>query len=191
MSEIPTASFIKKTTLREEAVETIRFLLIASVVIIPFRMFIAQPYIVSGSSMSPTFETGQYIIVDELSYHLGDPVRGDVVIFKYPLKQTDQFIKRVVGIPNETITIRGKTVSIKKEDGSEIILEEPYVAYSKYDTIEKILGPDEYFMMGDNRSGSSDSRTWGPVQRGLIVGKAFLRLLPITKINTLPGQVRY
>ncbi len=182
----------KNNTFREEVWETIRFLFVALIIVLPVRIFIAQPFIVSGASMDPTFANGQYLIVDELSYHLGDPMRGDVVIFRYPKNPKQYFIKRVIGLPGETIVVNGKgQVSIKDKDGKILLsLNEPYVAFTKDEKIERALLPEEYFMMGDNRAGSFDSRAWGPVKRDLIVGKAFLRLFPLTSIDVLPGQYR-
>lgn len=182
----------QRNTFREEVWETVRFLFIALAIVLPVRVFIAQPFIVSGASMDPTFANGQYLIVDELSYHLGDPSRGDVVIFKYPKNPKQYFIKRVIGLPGETVVVnRNGQVFIKDKDGKTVLtLEEPYVAYTKDDKIERTLLPGEYFMMGDNRAGSFDSRAWGPVERDLIVGKAFLRLFPLTTIDILPGQFR-
>ncbi|OHA79179.1 MAG: signal peptidase I [Candidatus Yonathbacteria bacterium RIFCSPHIGHO2_01_FULL_44_41] len=164
----------------------------ALAIVIPIRVFIAQPFIVSGASMDPTFKDKQYVIVDELSYHIGDPARGDVVIFKYPKNPKQYFIKRVIGLPEETILVDGKgRVFIKNKDGKiALTLNEPYVAYPKDDSMERILKVGEYFMMGDNRAGSFDSRAWGPVNRDLIVGKAFLRLFPVSTIDILPGQYR-
>lgn len=182
----------KNSSFREEAWETFRFLCIALLIVVPIRLFIAQPFIVSGASMDPTFHDKQYLIVDELSYHLGDPVRGDVAIFKFPKDLKKYFIKRVIGLPGETVFIDNKgNVSIKDKDGNIVLtLNEPYVVYTKNDPVERALGAGEYFMMGDNRAGSFDSRAWGPVNRDLIVGKAVLRLFPLSTIDVLPGQFR-
>ncbi|MBI5799061.1 MAG: signal peptidase I [Candidatus Yonathbacteria bacterium] len=182
----------KKHSFREEAWETSRFLLVALAIVVPIRLFIAQPFIVSGASMDPTFKDKQYLIVDELSYNIGDPARGDVVIFKYPKNQKQYFIKRVIGLPGETVLVDGQGKVFIKDENGEIVLtmNEPYVAYPKDDSVERTLNPGEYFMMGDNRAGSFDSRAWGPVDRNLIVGKAFLRLFPFTTIDVLPGQFR-
>ncbi len=182
----------KRHSFREEAWETVRFVLIALAIVIPIRMFIAQPFIVSGASMDPTFASGQYLIVDELSYRLNDPSRGDVVIFKYPANPKQYFIKRLIGLPGETVLVneRGE-VSIKDASGkTTLTMKEPYVEFTKSDRVEQILGDDEYFLMGDNRAGSFDSRIWGPVKRDLIVGRAFLRLFPVSKVDILPGEYR-
>lgn len=182
----------KKNSFRQEAWETVRFLLIAFAIVIPLRIFVAQPFIVSGASMDPTFHNGQYVIVDELSYNIGNPVRGDVVIFKYPKNPSQYFIKRVIGLPGETVIIDNQGhVSIKDANGNlSLTLKEPYVLYPKDETAERSLKNGEYFVMGDNRAGSFDSRAWGPVPRKMIVGRAFLRLFPITTIGILPGEFR-
>jgi len=182
----------KNYSFRDEAWETFRFLCIAIVIVVPIRLFIAQPFIVSGASMDPTFKDRQYLIVDELSYHLDDPLRGDVAIFKYPKNPKQYFIKRVIGLPGETVVVNGQgQVFIKDIDGNiTMTLSEPYVEHMKDDSVELKLGQNEYFMMGDNRSGSFDSRSWGAVDRELIVGKAFLRLFPLTEADILPGQFR-
>lgn len=182
----------KNYSFRDEAWETFRFLCIAIVIVIPIRIFIAQPFIVSGASMDPTFKDKQYLIVDEISYHLDDPLRGDVAIFKYPRNPKQYFIKRVIGLPGETVAVNGQgQVFIKDIDGNiTMTLSEPYVEHMKDDSVELKLGQNEYFMMGDNRSGSFDSRSWGAVDRELIVGKAFLRLFPLTEADILPGQFR-
>ncbi len=153
------------------------------------RTFIAQPFVVSGASMQPTFETGEYLIVDQLSYELSNPHRGDVIIFKYPLIPTRFFIKRVIGLPGETIKITGEKVEIK-EVGSDtfMTLDEPYIELTKDSLTELTLASDEYFVMGDNRQASLDSRTWGPLKESFIVGRAFVRLFPITKVDFLPGN---
>lgn len=182
----------KNHSFREELWETFRFLCIALIIVIPIRIFVAQPFIVSGASMDPTFKDKQYLIVDELSYHLGDPVRGDVVIFKYPKNPKQYFIKRVIGLPGETVFINKEgQVSIKDREGAVVLaLDEPYVIFHKDGPVERTLKTGEYFMMGDNRAGSFDSRSWGPVDRNLIIGKAFLRLFPVQEIDILPGQFR-
>ncbi len=182
----------KKNSFRQDAWETVRFLLIAFAIVIPIRIFVAQPFIVSGASMDPTFRNGQYLIVDELSYNIGKPSRGDVAIFKYPKNPSQYFIKRVIGLPGETVAIDDQGhVSIKDASGTTTLaLSEPYVEYPKDEAAQRTLGPDEYFVMGDNRAGSFDSRAWGPVPRNLIVGRAFLRLFPVSALGVFPGQFR-
>ena len=172
--------------------ELIRFAIIAVAIVLPIRIFIAQPFVVSGSSMVPTFLDGEYLIVDEISYRLGEPERGDVVIFRYPKDPTKFFIKRVIGLPNETVDVDGNEVTIfNKENEQGVILDQPYLRSVSGVKTHTVLDSDEYFVMGDNRSGSSDSRVWGPVERKFIVGRAFLRLLPINEIKLMPGEYEY
>lgn len=182
-----------KNSFREEALETVRFLIIALIIVVPIRLFIAQPFIVSGASMDPTFANNQYLIVDELSYRLGDPVRGDVAIFKFPKNPKQYFIKRIIGVPGDTVQIDnvGLVTITNKAEKISLVLNETYVERKAGGTVERTLKENEYFMMGDNRAGSFDSRSWGPVNRNLIVGKAFLRLFPLTEVDVLPGQFRY
>ncbi len=171
-------------------VEIIRFTLIALLIVVPIRIFIAQPFIVQGASMDPTFETGQYLIVDQLTYRFDTPQRGDVVVFRYPKDTSKFFIKRVIGLPGDSITIDRTTVTIKNADHPEgFTLEEPYVQEMRPDAVmEETLGEHEYFVMGDNRNASSDSRVWGVLRDNLIIGRALVRLLPITKTDILPGK---
>lgn len=171
-------------------VEIIRFTLVALLIVIPVRIFIAQPFIVQGASMSPTFETGQYLVVDQLTYRLEEPKRGDVIIFRYPKDQSKFYIKRIIGIPGDTVMIDGTVVSIKNSDHPDgIVLDEPYVQEMKPDTtLSETLGDHEYFVMGDNRNASSDSRIWGVLRDNFIIGRAFIRLLPLNTLGIFPGE---
>lgn len=170
-------------------VELLKFVVIAVAIVVPVRLWIAQPFIVSGASMEPTFDTGQYLIIDELSYHLRAPERGDVVIFRYPRDPSEFFIKRIIGLPGETVHVDVDSVSVTKTDGSTEVLSEPYlVNIGNGITENTALGPNQYFVMGDNRPDSSDSRFWGPVSKDELVGRALVRLLPVSAIDMLPGR---
>lgn len=159
--------------------ELVKLALIAVVIVIPFRLYVAQPFVVDGASMDPTFHTGEYLIVDELTYHFRAPERGSVMIFKYPKDPSKYFIKRVIGLPGETVTLDHGQVSIVNAEHPEgITLTEPYIEFPKDDSSSYVLGADEYFVMGDNRAGSADSRLWGPVPKGNIIGRPILRLWP-------------
>jgi len=170
--------------------EIIRFSLIALIIVLPIRLFVAQPFIVSGASMETTFSTGEYLIVDQLTYHFEEPNRGDVIIFRYPKDTSKFFIKRIIGLPGDTLEIDGHTVTITNEtypDG--FTLNETYILNVKpIGTLTETLGENEYFVMGDNRDASSDSRSWGVLQRDKIVGRAFIRLFPFSNLQLLPGN---
>lgn len=167
--------------------ELVKLVVIAVVIVIPFRLFIAQPFIVDGASMDPTFENSQYLIVDELTYHFNTPQRGSVLIFKYPRDPKKFFIKRVIGLPNEQVVINnGQVTIINAENPNGLKLNEPYVVYKKEDSHSVKLGENEYFVMGDNRAGSSDSRYWGPVPEENIVGRPIFRVWPL---NLWPGSL--
>jgi signal peptidase I len=171
--------------------EILKFTFIALIIVIPVRTYIAQPFIVSGPSMNPTFGDRQYLIVDEISYRFEDPSRGDVIVFKYPGNPKLYYIKRIIGLPNETVSVKsGKVTILNKENPEGIELDDSYVAEGHHtsETFEIKLGADEYFVMGDNRNESSDSRMWGNLNRKFIVGRPFLRLLPLSKISIFPGK---
>ncbi len=178
--------------------ELIQIVVISFVIIIPFRLYIAQPFLVSGPSMDDTFANGQYLIVDELTYQFRGPTRGEVVIFHYPLDTKKYFIKRIIGLPGETVEIKKDVVTICQADcatdKNKFSLTEPYIKQSNQGPLRQdslvTLKADEYYVLGDNRAVSSDSRIWGPVKTNLITGRPFLRLLPLTKINLFPGQVK-
>jgi signal peptidase I len=183
----------KKPEKENFVTEIFKYALLALIIVIPFRMYVAQPFIVSGASMSPTFETGQYLIIDQLSYHFEDPHRGEVIIFRFPGDPSKFFIKRLIGLPGETVELRGEDIFIRNtETGEEFMLDEPYLngVELKGDFLTVTLEEGEYFVMGDNRTASSDSRMWGPVPERLIVGRALLRLLPIDQLQFFPGEYK-
>ncbi len=167
--------------------ELFKVALIALVIVAPIRYFLFQPFIVSGESMSPNFESGDYLIVDEISYRFSTPQRGDVIVFNFPKNTKERFIKRVIGLPGETVDITNGQVEIVK-DGKTINLSEKYLP-SNIKTEpdrEDNLKTDEYFVMGDNRQYSYDSRSWGVVPKANIIGKAFLRILPVAALSEIP-----
>jgi signal peptidase I len=179
----------------ESWIDVLRFAIIALLIVIPIRMYIAQPFIVSGSSMVPTFQDGEYLIVDEISYRLDEPKRGDVIVFRYPNNPSRFFIKRVIGLPNETVSIHTDTIMIFNEDHADgFVLDEWYLD-DMTNTLPSntitTLSDEEYFVMGDNREASSDSRIWGALHKRYIIGKAFLRLFPVTNIGIHPGRALF
>lgn len=159
------------------------------------RFFIAAPYIVDGSSMEPTFSGFHYLIINKLVYDISSPRRGDVVVFDLPQDTGRSLIKRVIGLPDETVRIDGSGVSIvNNEHPKGFVISEPYINPSNAsvgDRLEVTLGPGEYFVLGDNRRVSSDSRFWGKLPRADITGRVDLRLFPFNKIGALPGESRY
>jgi signal peptidase I len=139
--------------------------------------------------MEPTFLNGQYLIVDELTYHFNAPKRGEVIIFRYPKDPSEFFIKRIVGLPGETVMVRNGQVEIKKVDGTIMPLNEPYVVnLGNGPDADYPVAQNEYFVMGDNRPESSDSRSWGLLPRNDIIGRAFIRLLPFSTAGIFPGS---
>ena len=171
--------------------EVVKFSLAALLIVLPIRYFVAQPFIVSGASMEPTFGSGEYLIIDELTYRFEPPRRGEVIVFRYPQDPSKFFIKRIVGLPGETVELRGTAIYIRNAalpDGFKI--DQPYLGegYGREDYLTATLGEGEYFVLGDNRGASSDSRVWGALPADDIVGRAFVRLLPLTRIDLLPGD---
>ncbi len=173
---------------RESIWEALKFALITIAIVIPVRAYVAQPFIVSGASMVPTFENGEYLVIDELSYLFREAKRGEVVIFRYPKDPSKFFIKRVIGLPGERLELSPAGVTIISEEGEPFTLAEPYLTTQSLPTQTVKLAADEYFVMGDNRAASLDSRAWGPVETDLIKGRVFLRLLPVSRLALLPGQ---
>lgn len=163
--------------------EVLEVALIAVVSVFLVRTFLVQPFLVSGESMSPNFSDGDYLLIDELTYRFREPNRGEVVVFRYPGdEKVTYFIKRVIGLPGETVTIKNGAVYISSGGDTEgFLLDERYlsdrVITSGDETIK--LAEDQYFVLGDNRSFSFDSRTWGLLGEDEIVGLARLRLWPL------------
>lgn len=168
--------------------EFVRYAIIAILIVVPFRIFVAQPYIVSGSSMDPTFKDADYLVVDQLSKRFEELKRQSVIIIRYPKDPSKFFIKRLIAFPNEKVEIKNGDVTVFNDTNPEgITINDSYVVYKKYDNYSVQLGEDEYFVMGDNRAGSSDSRAWGPVPKKYIIGRPIMRLIPLNKMEVFPG----
>lgn len=168
------------STIKDFFIELLQVVVVALAIIIPVRYFFIKPFYVKGASMEPTFQDREYLVIDEISYRFNDPLRGDVVVFKYPRDPKQFFIKRIIGLPGETIQITGGQVLVNGE-----VLIEPYLdsgTETKNDRIET-LQAEEYFVLGDNRSFSLDSRTFGPLTKEFIVGKTWIRGWPFNKFT--------
>lgn len=187
---LKTVAKTDQVTVKEMVVDTIRFALISLAIVLPIRMFVAQPFLVHGASMDPTFADGDYLIVDQISYRFQKPQRGDVIIFKYPKDKSKFFIKRIIGLPGEEVTVNNNEISIKSPIYGPVDFKEDYIKNRDIfpRNINTKLADDEYFVMGDNRPASSDSRDWGPLKRNLITGQVLVRLLPISHAEIKPGQ---
>lgn len=156
------------------------------------QAFVVRPFIVSGSSMDPNIKDGQYLIVDEISYKFHEPQRGDIIVFKAPPEPTKYYIKRIIGLPGDTVSINGTAITITNaEHPNGFTLSENFITHPENDTMTVKVPAGSYFVMGDNRSGSYDSRAWGMLPAVNIRGRALLRLLPLSTIDYLPAKVTY
>lgn len=169
------------------ALRIAKYTLVALVIITPIRIFVAQPFIVQGASMTPTIDPREYLVIDQISYRMEEPRRGDVIIFRYPLDPQVYYVKRIIGLPREKVEIRAGVVSIEDANGARKTLAEPYAAGMGADSVTTTLREGEYFVMGDNRAASSDSRVWGPLQERYIIGRALARLYPLNEMTLFPG----
>ena len=166
--------------------EILEIVLIAVLVVVGVRYFLVQPFLVDGASMEPNFHTGDYILINELTYRIKDPQRGEIVVFHYPGNEKTYFIKRIIGLPGEKVEIKdGKVYIFNEKNPDGFLLSEPYLPADLKTTADKIvsLGSSEYFVMGDNRNASFDSRQWGPLSRSEIVGSVWVRLWPLNQVS--------
>lgn len=167
---------------------------IVFVVAFLLRYFVIQPFLVDGQSMMPNYHHKEYILTEKLSYLLGQPKRGDVIVFRYPRNPSVSYIKRVIGLPGETVRITNNAITvINSTQPNGYILTEEYIPNdfqtltynngNSKESYEKTLQEQEYFVMGDNREHSSDSREWGPLPKSFITGRAWLTLMPLDRIG--------
>lgn len=174
---------------KESWVDFVRFAALAAAIVIPIRLFIAQPFVVSGASMVPTFDSGHYLIIDEVSFRFEEPKRGEVVVFRFPPEPSKFLIKRIAGLPGETVEIQGDSVIIKDKAHPQGFLWQQGEIHSRGRRAAQTvtLGDNEYFVLGDNRDESADSRLWGPLKRSDIIGRPLIRLFPLADIGLFPG----
>ncbi|MDO8555385.1 MAG: signal peptidase I [bacterium] len=170
--------------------EFVKFFVVAALIVVPLRLWVAQPFIVRGASMEPTYENGEYLVVDEFSYHFRSPQRGEVIVFRFPEDTSKIFIKRIIGLPGEKVEILDNQIHIYNKDFTNgFLLKESYIGeFNAMITADMaiILNSDEYFVLGDNRPASSDSRLWGSLKQNLIIGRTWLRLFPFNRISVFP-----
>lgn len=163
--------------------EIVEVALIAVISVLIIRNFLVQPFLVYGSSMEPNFHNNDYLLIDEISYRFKKPERGEVVVFKYPGDESYYYIKRIIGLPGEEVQIKNGKVEIFNQNfPNGFALDESYIPLGLETTgkEEKIkLGEGQYFVLGDNRKFSFDSRGWGSLNEKEIIGVVRLRLWPL------------
>lgn len=171
--------------------ELLKIVVISLLIIVPLRYFLFQPFIVRGDSMEPNFQDGEYLIIDEITYDISKPKRGDVIVFRFPGDTSQFYIKRIIGLPSETIEIEsGRIIIYNEAEKNGVQIDEDNYLGMDIDTPGNMrveLANDQYFVLGDNRHASSDSRGWGPLNKDYIVGKSWLRAFPfdrMIKFNT-------
>jgi signal peptidase I len=173
--------------------ETAKVVIIALVIILPIRYYLVQPFFVKGQSMFPTFHDKEYILVDKWTYRTSKPQRGEVVVFRAPTNPNDFFIKRIVGLPGERVVVESDSIRIyNAEFPNGFTLDEATYLPDSYFTagmIDRTLEAEEYFLFGDNREHSSDSRAFGPVTKDAFAGAAWLRLWPLDRIGFIEDTV--
>jgi len=145
-------------------------------------IFLVQPHRVQGVSMHPSFENGELLLTEKVSYRLSAPNRGDIIVFEAPIERKADFIKRIIGIPGDTITIRDGSVYI-----NSMKLDENYIMGNTEGNKTLVLGESEYFVLGDNRAASSDSRVFGPIKKNTIRGKVWVVYWPLVKSGSFKG----
>lgn len=173
--------------------DLVKVVCISLAIIIPIRYFLIQPFYVNGASMEPSFYDHEYLIIDEISYRFSEPQRGDIVVFKYPNDPEQFFIKRIVALPGETIEIKDGYVFIYDINNQKSLLDEyDYLSPGlKTNGNRKWqLEENQYYMLGDNRQHSLDSRSFGPVSGELIVGKVWFRGWPLDRVKVF-DEVAY
>jgi len=172
--------------------EIVEVAVIAIVSVLIIRNFLVQPFLVNGASMEPNFHNNDYLIVDEISYRFKEPQRGEVVVFKYPGDEKYFYIKRIIGLSGEEVEIKdGKIIVFNKEFPDGFILSEPYLPNNLITSGNKRvkIDDDKYFVLGDNRNFSFDSRSWGLLDKKEIVGITRLRLWPLNKVMAFEKPV--
>ena len=164
--------------------ELLKIAVLAGIAIGLVRYFLFKPFYVKGQSMEPNFEERDYLIIDELSYRFREPNRGDVVVFEYS-PTSDFFLKRIIGLPGERVKVESNKVIIYNEENPQgMVLGEDYLIEETSGSTTVTLGTEQYFVMGDNRDASFDSRRFGAVDGSDIVGRVWVRGWPFSRVST-------
>lgn len=165
--------------------EIAQIAVLALVIILITRHFLILPFIVKGASMEPNFHDNEYLIVDEVTYRLREPERGEIVVFHPPTSEKQYYIKRIIGLPKERVEVKDGKVTIYSDTyPSGVVLQEEYLTETTNGSDSVTLGPDQYYVMGDNRNASLDSRSFGALPEKNIIGRVWIRGLPLEKAGT-------
>lgn len=161
--------------------EVVKVVAMALIIVVVVKHFLFQPFYVKGASMEPNYEDHEYLIIDELTYRFRDPARGEVVVFRYPNDPSQYFIKRVIGLPGDSIVVNSQGIIL-----NGVVFDESVYLSADVSTVGNVditLSPDQYFVMGDNRQSSLDSRIFGPIDRSDIVGRTWFRAWPFNRLT--------
>lgn len=171
--------------------EIIKTVIVILVIALVIRTFLIQPFVVDGNSMEPTFHNAEYLMVEKVHYTLSTPQRGDIIVFKYPLNPSLNYVKRVIGLPGDRVVIaNGKVVIFNNDHTEGLTLDETYLSASQLTRVNGdgrerswVVAPDSFFVMGDNRDHSDDSRSWGLVPKANVVGKVWVTVYPVNEFG--------
>ncbi|OGL88531.1 signal peptidase I [Candidatus Uhrbacteria bacterium RIFCSPLOWO2_02_FULL_51_9] len=169
--------------------ELIKVAVLAGITIGAVRYFIFKPFVVHGASMAPNFYENEYLIIDEVSYRFKEPARGDIVVLRNPHKKEEFFLKRVIGMPGERIMVRDSQVFLAKDKNTApVALQEAYLPSREFTpgSVDITLQENEYYVLGDNRDASLDSRIFGPIPGDSIIGRVLLRGWPFDRAQRFP-----
>jgi len=170
--------------------ELIKVVILAGITIVIVRHFLFKPFYVKGESMDPTYMEKDYLIINQFSYKIfrQEPERGEVIVFRAPIQQKDFYLKRIIGLPGERVKVEeGKVIVYNEDHPQGIVIEEDYLVETTPGSSSVTLGSDQYFVLGDNRNASYDSRRFGPINRDSIVGRTWIRGWPFNKLGFLPS----
>ncbi|MDA0208551.1 MAG: signal peptidase I [bacterium] len=169
--------------------DLLQVVVIAAIIIVPVRLWVVKPFIVKGASMEEAFHQNDYLVIDQISYKFRDIQRGEVVVFHPPNRPSEHYIKRVIGLPGETVAIAEGEITIYNDEyPNGKILRESYISDETLvdEPVSEVLKENEYYLIGDNRDASLDSRRIGPISNDSIVGRAWIRGLPLEDFGTIP-----